>query len=259
MDWLINVFNVVLYQPLFNALILLYQYLPGRDFGMAVIVLTVIIRIMLYPLMVESVKAQKSLSEIQPKIKEIQEKYKEDKEKQVREMMALYQREKINPFGGCLPLLLQLPILIGLFQVFRTGFDQEQMLYHLYDFVPSPGQVNTFFWGIVDLSVPNTFLALLAGITQFFQTKMLMPKKKKENKKKEKTVSFAETMQKQMLYFLPVFTVFILLGLPSAIGLYWTITSLFAIGQQRLVLGTAQKTKSFGSDTEKPEQELVNP
>lgn len=237
MDFFINAFNTIIYQPLFNALILLYQYLPGQDFGVAVIVLTVMLRVMLYPLMVKSIKAQKSLSEIQPKIKEIQEKYKKDKEKQAREMMALYQREKINPFGGCVPLLLQIPILIGLFQVFKIGFSQEQLIYHLYNFVPFPGQINTFFLGIIDLSLPSVFLALLAGITQFFQTKMLMPKKKKEESKKEKTFSFSETMQKQMLYFIPVFTVFILLGLPSAIGLYWTITSLFAIGQQYLVLG----------------------
>ena len=103
MEFFISAFNTILYKPLFNALVVLYQYLPGKDFGVAVIVLTLIIRFILYPLMVKSIKSQKVLSELQPKIKEIQEKLKEDKEKQTKEMMALYQREKINPFGGCLP------------------------------------------------------------------------------------------------------------------------------------------------------------
>ncbi|PIX88058.1 MAG: hypothetical protein COZ30_01955, partial [Candidatus Nealsonbacteria bacterium CG_4_10_14_3_um_filter_36_16] len=99
MDIFINLFKVILYQPLFNALVLLYQYLPGHDFGVAVIVLTILIRLILYPLMVQSIKSQKVLSELQPKIQEIQQKYKGDKEKQAKETMGLYQREKINPFG----------------------------------------------------------------------------------------------------------------------------------------------------------------
>jgi len=100
MDFIIGAFNTILYQPLFNALIFLYQYLPGQDFGIAVIVLTVLIRVLFYPLMLKSITSQRALSELQPKIQEIQEKYKNDKERQSKEMMQLYQREKINPLGG---------------------------------------------------------------------------------------------------------------------------------------------------------------
>lgn len=233
MDFLISAFNTILYQPLFNSLVFLYQYLPGQDFGVAVIVLTVLIRLVLYPLMVQSIRSQKVMSELQPKIQEIQEKFKNDKEKQSREMMALYQREKINPFGGCLPLLIQLPILIALYRVFWRGLEPGTMGF-LYSFIPNPGAVSLTFLGILDLGQPNLWLAFLAGAAQFLQTKMMMPKKKKQAG--GKAGQFGEMMQKQMLYFFPIFTILILWRLPAAIGLYWITTALFSIGQQYLVL-----------------------
>lgn len=233
MEILITIFNKILYQPLFNALILLYQYFPGHDFGMAVIILTVLIKILFYPLMSQSIKSQKILSELQPKIQEIQNKYKDDKEKQMKETMALYQKEKINPLGGCLPLLIQLPILIALYRVFTRGLRPEEMV-NLYGFVPSPGLINPTFLGIINLAQPNLILAFLAGITQFFQTKMITPKTPKM-KGREGMPQFSEMIQKQTLYFFPIFTIFILWKLPSAIGLYWTITTLFSLIQQYLI------------------------
>ena len=243
MEFFISAFNTILYQPLFNALVLIYQYLPGHDFGIAVIILTVIIRIIFYPLMVKSIKSQKVLSELQPKIQEIQQKYKTEKEKQAKEMMALYQKEKINPLGGCLPLLLQLPILIALYRVFWTGLEPGAMA-HLYSFVSNPGTIDPTFLGLLNLAQPFFGLALLAGVAQFFQTKMLMPKTKKTKEQTGQMSQFSNMMQKQMLYFFPIFTVLILLRLPSAIGLYWIVTALFSIGQQHLIL------KSSSSRTE---------
>ena len=231
MSFLTNAFNLILYQPLFNALLLLYQYLPGHDFGIAVILLTVLIRLILYPLMFQSIRAQKVLSELQPKIQEIQQKFKEDKAKQTKEMMALYQKEKINPFGGCLPLLIQLPILIALYQVFWKGL-QTGELSKLYSFVPRPEMIDPTFFGVVDLSHPSLVLAFLAGILQFIQTKMVTPK---TSQKKDQMSQFSGMMQKQMLYFFPIFTVFILWRLPAAIGVYWVVTTLFSIGQQYLI------------------------
>ena len=230
MDFLINTFNLIIYQPLFNALVLFYQILPGRDFGIAIIVLTILIKIIFYPLAVKAIKSQKALSELQPKIKEIQNKYKQDKEKQAKEIIALYKKEKVNPFSGLLPLLIQLPVLIGLFQVFMRGFSPEQMIY-LYDFVSNPGQVNLSFLGLLNLGEPSLLLAVFAGVCQFFQAKMIIPRQKTGKEK-----DFSSIMQKQMLYFLPIFTVFILWRLPSAIGLYWMVTSLFTIVQQRFII-----------------------
>jgi len=243
MDFFISAFNTILYQPLFNALVLIYQYLPGHDFGIAVIVLTIIIRIIFYPLMIKSIKSQRVMSELQPKIQEIQQKYKDDKEKQAKEMMALYQKEKFNPFGGCLPLLIQLPILIALYRVFWRGLQPGAMSL-LYSFVPNPGAIDPTFLGLINLGEANIFLAIIAGITQFFQTKMLSPKKPKVNQKKDQMGQFSDLMQKQMLYFFPIFAVVILSRLPSAVGLYWIVTALFSILQQYLIFKPKTTTLS---------------
>ena len=234
MDFFISAFHTILYQPLFNALILIYQYLPGQDFGIAVIVLTILIRVALYPLMVKSLKSQKALSELQPKIQEIQQKYKDNKEQQSKEMMVLYKNEKINPFGGCLPLLLQLPILIALYRVFWKGLSPESMGF-LYSFVPNPGTINPSFLGLINMAEPNLILAFVAGITQFFQTKMLLPQQKTSKEKTDQMGQFSTMMQKQMLYFFPILTVLILWRLPSAIGIYWIVTAVFSIGQQYVI------------------------
>lgn len=240
MGLLISIFNTILYQPLFNALVLLYEHIPGHDFGLAVIALTVIIRLFLYPLMVQSIKSQKSLSELQPKIQEIQSKYKDNKEKQARATMELYQKEKINPFGGCLPLLIQLPILIALYQVFWKGLQPGAMV-NLYSFVSHPGVINPTFLGVINLGQASLILAVLAGILQFFQTKMITPKTPKSKKGEGQMAQFSGMMQKQMLYFFPIFTVFILWKLPAAIGLYWIVTALFSIFQQHLIFKQPKK------------------
>lgn len=234
MQILISLFNTVLFRPLFNALVLLYQFMPGRDFGLAVIILTVLIRLIIYPLMAKSIKSQKMLSEIQPKIQEIQQKHKDDKERQAKEMMALYQKEKANPFGGCLPLLIQLPIMIALYRVFWKGFAPETLNY-LYSFVPNPGAIDPTFIGLIDLSQPFVLLAILAGIVQFFQSKMMMPKQAKKTGQSDQMAKFSNMMQKQMIYFFPFFTVIILLNFPSAIALYWIVTALFSIFQQKII------------------------
>jgi len=248
MEIFISVFNTILYQPLFNALVFLYQFLPGKDFGIAIIVLTIIIRIILYPLMLKSIKSQKMLSELQPKIQEIQQKYKNDKEKQAKEMMGLYKKEKINPFGGCLPLLIQLPILIALYRVFWRGM-QPGAMSHLYSFVPNPGEINPTFFGLINLAEPSLGLAFLAGVCQFYQTKMLMSKNKKPAGQGDQMTQFSNIMQKQMLYFFPIFTVFILWKLPSAIGLYWLITAFFSIFQQYLILKPKPKSEENKSSS----------
>jgi YidC/Oxa1 family membrane protein insertase len=236
MEFLINAFNLLLYQPLFNLLILLYQFAPGQDFGAAIIILTILIKTLLFPLTAKAIKSQKILTELQPKIQAIQQKFKENKEKQVKEIMTLYQREKINPFSGLLPMLIQLPILIALFQIFTKGFGPEQMTY-LYQFVPVPAAINFVSFGLISLDKPNIVVATLTGLAQFFQSKSLFTKNKKRAKGKDQIMTQAFVLaQKQMIYFMPILTLLILLSLPSALGLYWLVVTLFSIGEQYLIL-----------------------
>lgn len=234
---LASFFYTILYQPLFNLLVLFYNYIPGHDFGLAIICLTILIRLLLYPTSVKAVKSQKSLQKLQPQIQEIQKKYKDDKEKQARETLDLYKKEKINPFSGLFLALIQLPILIALYQVFWEGLNPKKLV-TLYSFVFNPGQINSLFFNLVDLAKPNIIFAILAGLMQFFQTKMLLPK---DSNSQNKGGELSQMMQKQMVYFFPVFTVIILLSLPSALGLYWIISGLFTIGQQYIILRKDKK------------------
>ncbi|OIO48532.1 MAG: hypothetical protein AUJ32_00300 [Parcubacteria group bacterium CG1_02_40_82] len=230
MNILSLLFNEVIYRPLFNGLIFLYNVLPGHDFGIAIIVLTVIIRIILYPLNQKAIKSQKEMQLIQPKVKEVQQKYKNNKEEQGKALMDLYKEHKINPASGCLPILVQLPILWGLFSVLRAGLNPEKLT-QLYSFVARPEIINNTFLGILDLSQKSIILAILAGIAQFIQSKMLMPKTSASQ-----SSDFSSVMNKQMVYFFPVFTVFIAASLPAGLGLYWVATTVFGIVQQYFVL-----------------------
>jgi len=238
-----NFFYIILYKPLFNLLILLYNYIPGHDFGIAIIVLTLIIRFILFPISVKAVNSQKNLQKLQPKIKELQKKYKDDKEKQAKEILNLYKTEKINPFSGLLLAIIQLPILIALYQVFWNGLKPGN-LDGLYTFIFNPGQINTIFLYSIDLSKPNIIFAILAGLTQYFQTKMLTPKIDKNKNKQSGAPDFSQIMQNQMLYFFPIFTIIILLGLPSALGLYWVVSGLFSIIQQYIIFKKSPKNDS---------------
>jgi len=239
------IFNTFLYQPLMNILILIYQFVPGQDFGIAIILLTFFIRLLLYPVSAKGVKSQKMLNQVQPEIKKIQKEYKNDKEKQVKLILEVYKKAKISPFSSILPLLIQLPVLIALYRVFWK-VQAPEMSQSLYSFVSAPSEINSMFLGIIDLAQKGlvqeingeqTFLfgslVIIIGavIAQFVQMKMISSKQKKSDSQ-----DVAERMQKQMMYFFPFFTFFILLQLPLAIGLYWLFSTVFSIAQQYVIL-----------------------
>lgn len=236
MNILSTFFNTILYQPLLNLLILLYVYLPGNDFGVAVIVFTLLIKIILSPTSLKAARSQRALAKLQPRIKEIQQKYKNDKAKQSQAMMEIYKQGKINPLSGCLPIFIQLPILIALYQVFLRGLQSETLKASLYKFVPYTSLANLTFLGIIDLTKSNIFLALVAGVLQFFQSKLSLSfTKPKQADDKAKKKGFSSMMQSQMLYFFPILTVFIVWKFGSIIGLYWIVSALFSIGEQYII------------------------
>lgn len=227
-----NIFNVILYQPIFNLLVFFYNTIPGHDVGVAIIVLTIVIRLILWPFAQKSLKSQKAMQTIQPKIEELKKKYKDNKEKMTQEMMRLYKEEKVNPFSSCLPLLIQFPFLIAVFQVFRNGLSSDASLNLLYPFVANPGHINAIAFGFLDLAKSNIYLAILAGLAQFWQAKMMVTKKPAVNTPGSKDESMMAAMNKQMVYFMPLITVFISMSLPGGLALYWFITTLLMAVQQ---------------------------
>jgi len=228
-----ELFHIICYQPIYNLLIFLYNTIPGNNLGVAIILLTIIIKLLLNPFSSQAIKSQKALQNLQPKIEEIKQKYKDQKEKMGQAMMELYKQEKINPFSSCLPLLIQFPFLIAIFHVFQSGFNSVNHEL-LYSFISSPEKINPFFLGI-NLSNPNVILAVLAGGVQFWQTKMMtttQPPVQVAKLKEAKDESMTAIMNKQMLYFMPILTVWIGITLPAGLTLYWFILTLFMIVQQ---------------------------
>jgi YidC/Oxa1 family membrane protein insertase len=224
-----NLFQEILYRPLFNLLVLIYQFLPFKDFGLAVIFLTILIRLIFYPLTLKSLKSEKEISDFQKEIEEIRKKYK-DRESQAKALISLYKKKKFNPFGGFLVFIIQIPILIALFQLFSRGFETSGME-KLYGFVPKISSINSTFLGLVDLSKPNIFFALLAGIFQFFQSRFSF----KKTKPVDKIAKISKMIQNQLLYFSAILAFLFLLRLPAALGLYWIVSSIFSIFQQKLI------------------------
>jgi YidC/Oxa1 family membrane protein insertase len=227
----------LLLKPIFNLLVFLYNSVPGQDLGVAIILMTLLIKVVLYPLNKKSIISQRALQKVQPKIDEIKEKFKDSREKLGSEMMALYKKEKINPLSSCLPLLVQLPILIAVFQVLRNLGGEQSLL--LYPFVTDPGALKTMAFGFLDLSIRSIPLAILAGGAQFWQTKMLMNKREQAAGK-----GMASMMQKQMLYMMPIFTVVIGSTFPAGLTLYWLATTVFSGLQQVLMIKRGEVEKA---------------
>lgn len=223
--------KIILYKPLFNILVFLIWFFPNDSVGWAIIVLTILIRLLLLPSSAKSIKMQKQLKEIQPEIDQIKEKYKNDSQGQAKATMDLYQRYKVNPFSSCLPTLIQLPILLVLYYVFRAGLNTARFDELLYTFTPRPETVNTIFLGI-NLANPNLYLAILTGIFQFIQTKQMTASQPQGTKKQGQQNAVQDALNKQLLYMMPIFTVLIATKLPAALALYWIVTTVFLIIQQ---------------------------
>jgi YidC/Oxa1 family membrane protein insertase len=236
-------FTTILFQPMLNALMWVYSIIPGHDIGLAIIVLTIVIRLILWPFQQSALRSQRALQGIQPKLKVLQEEFKDDKAALNKAMMDLYAKEKVSPFSSCLPLLVQLPFLIALYQVLRSGLTSANFNL-LYPFVHNPGTINPVAFGFLNLAAKSIPLAVLAGLAQLVQTKMLPmnrpPAGAGPGSKDEDQLA---KVNRQMLYIMPVFTVFIGVSLPAGLTLYWVVTTVMAIFQQWIFLHT-HKTKN---------------
>lgn len=232
-----GLFQTVLEQPMFNLLIGLYNVIPGADMGFAILALTVVIKLVLWPLTGAALKSQRAMQQLQPKLDALKVQFKDNKEALSKEMMELYTREKVNPLSSCLPLLIQIPVLIALYRVLSLGLKDVDVSM-LYSFVSNPGSINEMFLGIVDLGKRSIPLAFMAGAAQFWQTKMLMQRRPppalraKEGAKDEDMMA---AMNQSMMYFMPVMTVVISWSLPAGLTLYWVAISVISILQQFLV------------------------
>lgn len=234
-------YQTIAYQPILNVLVFLYN--NTADLGIAIILLTVIIKLVLWPLSRKAIKSQKELQEIQPKLEELKKKYADNKAELGKATMDLYKEYNINPFSSCLPMLIQLPFLFAVFRVLRVGLNQDLSL--VYSFLSKPTNFQAMSLGLIDLSKPNIYLAVLAGVVQFIQAKMMLAKKQKQavgEQPVNKEENMTEIMNKQMVYIFPVMTVIFGISLPGGLTLYWFMFTLFTVIQQYIVLKKEKST-----------------
>lgn len=247
----------LLYQPLVNALVFFNQLFG--NFGVAVIVLTILIRLMLVPLVLPSLKAANKMKAIAPALAKLKKKYQGNKQKLAQAQMELYKKHGVNPAAGCLPQIVQLVVLIALYQAFNqvlkvNGETISKLNEILYSFLklPADAVINTRFW-YLDLTKPDVFrpadlpfplpgvFLLLAALIQLISSKMMQPavaaSQKLAKKTETKEDDLATAMQSQMLYLFPLMTILIGFSFPSALVLYWFIFSLSTAVQQYLVNG----------------------
>lgn len=237
-------FDLLVYNPIYNVLILLYNTVPGKDFGIAIILTTIVLKLVLLPLSRQQIESQKKMQELQPKIKALQHKYKDDKEKQTRAVMEFYKENKVNPVAGCLPLIIQLTFLIAIYRVLINVSEAGLRVQggNLYSFVTDPGQINHLFLAFIDLTHPNYVFAVLAAAAQYYQTKIMISRQPKTEKKDGDSdePDFAQIMTKQMLVIGPLLTLFIGFTFPAGLSLYWLVSTVFMIAQQEYILKTVK-------------------
>jgi len=226
---LTNLWNTALYDPLVNALAFLISIVPGGDVGLAVILLTLIVKIILLPLSGASIKSQAKMTLLAPELDKIK-KGGANKEEQARLTFELYKKHKTNPFSGCLLVLIQIPIIFALYYVFWKGINIDADI--LYSFVKVPAQMDIVFLGLIDLSQKSIILAILAGISQYLQAHFMPKPAPSTGDKGSFQESFAKSMQMQMKYVFPFLIVFIAYSISGAIALYWVVSNMFAVGQQ---------------------------
>jgi YidC/Oxa1 family membrane protein insertase len=224
---MLSIYHTLIANPLLNILVGLYETVALEDLGVAIIILTILVRLAFYPLFQKGLEQQAKMQELQPKIKELQAKHKGDHAAHSRALLDLYKEHNFNPFSSVLMLLIQIPILIALYHLFLSIFSPD-VLSRLYAFVPNPGALNQTAFGFLNLTESYFTLVAVTALLQFVQARMAMRGVKFNDK--------AQQMTSQVLVFVaPVITLVIFATLPAAVTLYWLVSSLLSVGQQYLV------------------------
>jgi YidC/Oxa1 family membrane protein insertase len=218
-------FHSVFYNPIYNALVALIAFVPGGDVGVAVILLTIGIRLVLLPFSLSAARTQRAMKILEPRIKELKEKHKGDKEKEALETLALYKEADVNPFGSILTVFIQIPVLLALYWVFRYEPFVTADLARLYAFTPLPHSVSLEFLGFISVTGKSLTLAILAGLSQFLQAHMALSGTMKPSEG-SKQGDFQKVMGLQLKYVFPFIIAAVAYSTSGAIALYFITNNL---------------------------------
>lgn len=231
--------NTVFYEPIYNILVFIITNITFGDVGFAIILVTLVVKLILAPLTQKSIKSQILMKRMEPEIKQIKKDF-PNKEEQAKKTFDLYKKYGTNPFSGCLVVLLQLPIIFALYYVFYNGISIKTDI--IYSFIQIPTSMQTNFLGLIEMGSQSIFLGLFAGITQFIQGYLSYPPKPKgveivkeievNNEPKGFQEQLSDSMQMNVKYILPVFIAFIAWKISAAVALYWVVNNIFTIIQE---------------------------
>lgn len=222
--------KLVIYTPLYNSLIALLNILPGADIGLAIILLTLVVKLILYPLSKKATIMQYNMKKHEGELAALKERYKDQREQAVA-MMEFYKKHKINPFSGFLTLLIQIPIIYSLYHIFvRSGLPVVDASI-LYSFIQAPATISMSFLGLLDVSTKNIWLAALAGITSYFQMKFSGAMTTSTNQSGAFSDALAKTMSFQMKFMMPIIVFLISWRISGAVAIYWAVGNIITILQ----------------------------
>ncbi|HVA96121.1 MAG TPA: YidC/Oxa1 family membrane protein insertase [Candidatus Acidoferrales bacterium] len=252
-----NFFDIILINPILNVLVSIYQLLTvlhiPSALGFSIILLTIVVRLILYPFMHQSIKQQKKMQQLTPHINKLKEKHKDDAKRLQVEQMALFKEHGVNPASGCLVMIIQIPILIGLYRVLLQAVNSKTSLTDINSRLYTEGLKLHHLWdtSFFGLSLAHTpaqlihqtgfailLVAVLTGGLQLIQSKMMMvPAAEAPKQEKKKEPDFATTFQTQTMYLLPLMVGFFSYSLPFGLSLYWNTLTIFGIIQQYIISG----------------------
>lgn len=224
-----------IYEPLYNGFIFLAGHLPFLDIGVIIIMFTILVKIILFPLSRKAARTQIAMRLYQPEMDAIKEKHKDDKQAQALKTMAFYKEKGINPFSSIFLLFIQLPIFFALYKIFHVSGILAADPAYLYSFVTAPASINMEFLGLIDVGTKSAVLAVIAAVSQYFQIKFSMPAPAPKTGKGGFQEDFAHSMQTQMKYVFPVMILFMAYSFAGALALYWITSNLFMIGQELFI------------------------
>lgn len=224
-------FHTFFYEPIYNLLVLVLTYVPLHDIGTAIVIVTLIVKLLLLPLNLSALRSQYVMKKIEGEMSAIKEDYKKNPQEASRKMVELYKREKINPFASIFTILIQIPIFFALYFVFSKGLFADAN--SLYSFVHFPETLHTRAFGLFDVTEKNIVIAVLAGLSSYVLARrqtasMVVTKQAHEETFQDQ---FMKSMKVQLLYVLPVIIGFSAAVLPSALGLYWFVSNVISYGQ----------------------------
>lgn len=230
-----SVFHTLFYNPIYNSLVFLIDIIPGGDVGVAIVAVTVFVKLILFPISKKAVRTQMLIKKIEPELKKIKEQYANDRAKLAEKTMEIYRANNVNPFSSVLLILVQLPVIFALYWVFYKGGLPTVDTSILYSFIPTPTEINIMFLNLLDVSGKSIIVAALAGITQYFQVKLSLPPLQKRTGNATFKDDLARSFHLQMRYVMPVFVFVFSYALSTAIALYWLTSNIFAIGQEIVI------------------------